>query len=310
MRLAQSLLAAAVLYGWTMAVAVGQDSDAQPSKTEQELRAVGEAYAEAMNAGDVEAVVAFWTADADYLADTGERVVGYDALKQMFTQYLGESQGKTFAYEILSIRDVAPGVAIEDGVAKVFNAEHPESGVATRYTAVWRRDGEKWLLSNVRDLGQEGGNARSDRLPGGLDWLIGEWESATEDIAIRLSCAPALDHSFLQQTYVVQPRDGERFTVVTLIGWDPTNEQIRSWYFDSRGGFGDGYWTATDQGWSISSTGVIADGRMGTATNLWGFVDGDHLVWQSRNRQLEGQPLPTTEVEFTRVGSAPPPPQQ
>ena len=37
-------------------------------------------------------------------------------------------------------------------------------------------------------------------------------------------------------------------TVTQRIGWDPAAKQIRSWEFDSEGGFGEGTWGETATG--------------------------------------------------------------
>ena len=51
-------------------------------------------------------------------------------------------------------------------------------------------------------------------------------------------------------------------TVTQRIGWDPLTKQIKSWVFDSEGGYGDGLWTRKGNQWVIKSTGVLPDGRI------------------------------------------------
>ncbi len=38
------------------------------------------------------------------------------------------------------------------------------------------------------------------------------------------------------------------------LGWDPVQQKIRSWTFDADGGFSEGYWTPTENGWIVKST--------------------------------------------------------
>jgi hypothetical protein len=159
------------------------------------------------------------------------------------------------------------------------------------------------LISSVRDLGGTAGGDHHTSPLKNLQWLLGEWHSKTPEVEVNLSCSMVLDGAFLKQKYDVKPTSGEAFTVITMIGWDPTKGEIHSWYFDSKGGFGDGYWTRNGNTIEIASTGAIADGRLGTATNAWKLIDENNLVWLSRNRQLEGVPMPDSEVKFTRASA-------
>jgi hypothetical protein len=102
----------------------------------------------------------------------------------------------------------------------------------------------------------------------------------------------------------VKTKDGQQFTVVTMIGWDPADGNVRSWFFDSRGGFGDGQWTRDGNSWTITSNGVVSDGRHGTSTNVWKFTDNNAMVWDSKDRQLDGVPMPDNEVKFVRNTAA------
>jgi uncharacterized protein (TIGR02246 family) len=299
MRIWNSTFLAAALALGTAGLLMAADEAKPASAEEQALRAACTSYCDAINAGDIDTVVSLWSSDADYMSDSGEKFSGRDDLKKMFEQHLKAMKGKKFAYEIKSLRMIAPGVALEDGVATVAGDEDGQVP-GTRYSAVWKRDGDKWLISSVRDLGEAAEAGRRPSPLKGLQWLGGEWHSEVGDVEVQLSGTMTLDNTFFKQKYDVKPKNGEAFTVVTMVGWDPTNEQLRSWYFDSKGGFGDGFWTNDGNLWNITSTGVIADGRIGTATNTWKFIDENSIVWQSRNRQLEGVPLPETDVKFTR----------
>ena len=57
-------------------------------------------------------------------------------------------------------------------------------------------------------------------------------------------------------------------TVNQRIGWDPLTKQIKSWVFDSEGGYGDALWTRKGNQWVIKSTGVLPDGRTASATHV------------------------------------------
>jgi hypothetical protein len=80
-----------------------------------------------------------------------------------------------------------------------------------------------------------------------------------------------------------------------VIGWDPVKNQIRSWVFDSEGGFGEGTWVRKDNRWVIQSTSTLADGGRATATNIMTQVDNDTFTWQAVNRSVDGELLPNVD---------------
>ena len=292
------LLAVAMmcLVAWRLQAADQAASNAD----EQAIRDACQAYAKAVNAGDASAIVKFWTEDADYVTDTGEKYKGRPALAKLFRETLPSLKGKKFTFDTKSLRMIASGVAIEDGEGTLTGDDADVREAVTRYTAVWVRTGDQWLISSVRDLGDVPAEEKNAAPLKQLDWMVGDWHSENSDTQVEMNCAFALDEKFLKQKYEVQAKDGQKFTVVTLVGWDPSSGSLRSWFFDSRGGFGDGEWTRDGNSWKISANGVVADGRHGTSTNIWKFEDNNTIVWSSKDRELEGVPMPDNDVKFVR----------
>jgi uncharacterized protein (TIGR02246 family) len=294
------MLAAALVIGaaWWLSAA---DRPAAPSADEQGVRAACEAYVKAVNAGDASAVAKLWAEDADYVNDSGEKFKGRTAIEKLFKDQLPNMKGKKFSFETQSLKMVAPGVALEDGIGKYTGGDDDEKQPGARYSAVWVRGADnKWLLSSVRDLGDLPTEGESPSPLKQLDWMVGDWQSSGGDATVDMSCVSAFEGKFLKQKYDVKTKEGVEFTVVTMVGWDPTRDQLRSWFFDSRGGFGDGFWSRDGNSWTISSNGVVADGRVGSATNIWKYVDENTIAWQSKDRELDGVPMPETEVKFVR----------
>lgn len=269
---------------------------------EQALRAASAGYVKAVNDGDVAGVMKYWADDADYLNDNGDKYKGHKALEKLFNESLESNKGRKFSYDTQSMRMIAPGVVLEDGIGKYNSGDADEQKVASRYSAIWLKSGDKWLISSVRDLGDvnSAGETASSSPLKQLGWLVGEWQSADKDSDVDMSCDYALENKFLKLKYDVKSKDGSEFTVVAMITWDPNRDQLRSWFFDSRGGFGDGEWRRDGNTWTISANGVVADGRRGSMTNVWKYVDDNTAVWQSKDRELDGIPVPESEVKFVR----------
>jgi hypothetical protein len=77
-----------------------------------------------------------------------------------------------------------------------------------------------------------------------------------------------------------------------IIGWDPVRQQIRSWVFDSDGGYGDGYWTLKGNAWHIQSSGTLSDGKKTTGHNIMTKIDDNSFTFQKVEQSVDGELLP------------------
>ena len=80
-----------------------------------------------------------------------------------------------------------------------------------------------------------------------------------------------------------------------VIGWDPVEKTIRSWMFDSDGGFGQGVWTRKGDNWVVKFSQVLADGREASSINVYKCVDENTYTWKSVGREVGGEQLPNIE---------------
>jgi hypothetical protein len=90
-----------------------------------------------------------------------------------------------------------------------------------------------------------------------------------------------------------------------VVAWDPAKETIRSWTFDSNGGFGEDIWTQADHRYTIRSKYTLPDGGTGSAINVMTYIDDDSFQWKSTNREIDGELLhDTAEVVISRVADS------
>lgn len=282
-------------------VAVGLTS-AQPPRgsaaDEKAIRKAAEGYATAFNKGDIDGVMAQWAADADYVDESGKSYKGRAAIAALFKQQHGNLKGHKLKIQVKTLRFVSPEVAIQDGVVEMTS---PVGAVdSSRYTAVLVKSSGNWLLSSVRDFPNESETTSPAAQLKQLEWLVGDWGHEDKSVQVRVSCRWIMNKNFLHLEYEVKPKDGEETTVSQWVGWDPLNGRIKSWFIDSHGGHGEGAWSRKGNTWTIAATGVLADGRQASATNAWKMIDDKTCLWQSLDRQVDGQPLPDVEVKFVR----------
>ena len=84
--------------------------------------------------------------------------------------------------------------------------------------------------------------------------------------------------------------------------WDPAQQKIRSWIFDSNGGFGESTWVNDGEHWLIQASNVLPDGSHSTAEHVLTKVDDNKFNWESQNRTLNGDLQPSLDkIEVQRV---------
>jgi hypothetical protein len=141
-----------------------------------------------------------------------------------------------------------------------------------------------------------------------LGWLVGNWESKSNDTTARSQTSWIANKSFLQRSFSVH-RDGLLVASGTqIVGWDPRSERIVSWTFDSSGGHGTAVWSAAPEGWGIDSVGVTADGVPTSSKDRLIRVPGENNVfgWRSMDRKLGDTRIPDVpEVVFDRIKQKP-----
>ena len=137
--------------------------------------------------------------------------------------------------------------------------------------------------------------------------MVGEWVEERPDASVRLSCRWAEGGNFLLREVTVKREGKPVMSISQRIGWDPLARQVRSWEFDSAGGFGEGRWSRDGDRWTIKHTGVQAEGTASSATNIMTKERPDVVRWVSTDRVVGDETLPDTEADvLVRV---PPPPQ-
>jgi hypothetical protein len=137
-----------------------------------------------------------------------------------------------------------------------------------------------------------------------LAWLVGEWIDDSGSSVVRTSCRWSDDENFLLQDIKLQIAGREAMQVTQRIGWDPLSKRIRSWVFDTEGGFGEGVWARDGDSWVIKSTGVRPDGVPASATSVITPSGKDGYVWRVRDRVIGDETQPPLEARVVRTPPA------
>ncbi len=289
-----------------------QAAGALRADDEQALRAAVAEFTRAFNAGDVKAMAALFSGDARLVTVTGRVTNGRAAIEQLFASSFAEYPGQTIEVKTESVRFLGADSAIEEGAATITSpptAGDPRGSSETnRYSVAYvKRDG-KWFQDSIRDypLPESAIELTAHEHLQELEWLIGDWIDESDEAEVHTTCRWSENQSFLLRSFQVRVRGQAAMSGSQRIGWDTRLKQVRSWVFDSDGGFSEGFWSRDGERWVIKTTGVLKGGRAASATNVLTRVNKDTMKWASADRTFGADVLADAE-EITLVREPPKP---
>lgn len=256
------------------------------------IESVIESYVSAFNSKDVDKLVSHWAPDGVYISLTsGDQLTGHDALKEEFTAILSKDEAPKLACQTESIEFVSPNVAVERGSAVVSTGD--TSDVTTYQVIYVERDGN-WLIDRVSEDEVIIKASNYEHLKG-LEFLVGQWASGGDGRSVDLDCQWTSNQNYLSRKYRVSEHGEVLSSGLQIIGWDAKEKQVRSWLFDSDGGFVKGEWSYHRDHWVVQSVATLADGASGSSTSIYTSANADSIAWRKIDRVVDGKLLPNTE---------------
>lgn len=269
---------------------------------EQAIRAAVDSYVVAYNRGDAKAVAAHWSESAQWISPSGQRFQGRQAIEAELRTIFAENKGLRIEVMSPSVRLVSPDVAVEEGTVRVIRPAEPPHD--STYLALHVKKAGQWKLDSVRETDiPEAASAASPLQD--LAWLAGDWGDASPGVNGEATVTWTKNRTFLNYAFKFSAPGTDDFEGAQVIGWDPAAGAIRSWMFDSDGGFGEGTWSKKDNSWVVKFNQVLPDGRKACATGIYTLVDSNTFTWKSIGRKLDNQFLPNIdEVKMVRKGTS------
>lgn len=267
------------------------------SPDEQAIRDAAMEFVKRYESHDADALVALFAEDARYLFADGSEVSGREEIKQAFIVAFEANPKAAISVVVESIKLLAPTVAIEEGTTNFFpDGETPTSSGS--YTIVHVKKGGQWQMQSVRVVKEETISPYEHLRS--LEWLVGDWIDEGRDEVVEASFRWDENKAFLLQEFRVIRAGAVVLKGNQRIGWDPQSKQIRSWIFDSSGGFGDVVWTQNGESWTCKASGVSSEGDSSSATRILVRDSNDRVFWSSTNRVVNGQPADDLTVTMVR----------
>jgi uncharacterized protein (TIGR02246 family) len=243
------------------------------------------------NAGDAKALASCWTEDGEFVGPTGTRSEGREMIEKDFQEaFAARKESCKLQFHLRHFRLAGEALALVEAVAEV-KPVHVIGGMPIA-DFVFVKQSDRWLIESIRET--------IAHLPPDpthlkvIDWLVGEWSSEASDtgISLQFSCDWTANRAFLIRKFKLEGKQALIQGGTEVIGWDPRANRIRSWVFDSDGGFGENVWVRDGNRWLIKYSGTLADGREVTSTHILTEVDAGTLSLQSKDRVVNGAALP------------------
>ncbi|MGD0653484.1 MAG: nuclear transport factor 2 family protein [Thermoguttaceae bacterium] len=267
-------------------------------------------YEKAFNAGDAKAIGALWKSDGEFIDPLGDKIVGREAIEKLFQDFFARTPGEKLSIKVLSIKEEEEGRVVVAEIVPEVSPPLPGRIGSNKATIVLVRSGENWLIEGVKERLHV--PAAYEHLKA-LEWLVGSWStqapsSAQSDkanqISINSTCQWTANKSFLTRTFSTHTQQLE-LQGTEIIGWDPQAKSIRSWLFESTGGFTESAWKPDGKQWIIEMKGVLASGDTVSSTTTLTKVDDNTLTIQLQKRLRGGKPQSdVAAITIHRVNSS------
>jgi uncharacterized protein (TIGR02246 family) len=299
-RKATCLLIGSAVVVLVISATTAQDKDKKDPKRDADIQAIrkaGQDYVKAFENGDAKALAGMWTAEGEFHAADGDIIRGRAAIEKGYAELFARKEPRKIELQASSIRFPSTDTAILEGTIRRKNAEGETVSSSSTHTLLVR-EGSQWKLALVHEWDRD--VSHDDTLKD-LEWLIGTWVAGGKEKEVVTTYEWDENKAFIRGKFTVKEGGKVVESGTQMIGKDNSQGVIRSWVFQSEGGFGESIWTRDGKQWTVEAAGVLPDGRELTAANIYVRLGPDAWTFQSTRRTLGGVSLPNTEpVKVTR----------
>ena len=253
---------------------------------------------EAFNKGDADALAKLFAEKGELVDENGNVFAGREQITGLFKAFFERFPKAELQMEVTGVRTVGDSLAIEEGVRLITV---PDSDVAAqvRYAAVRDKVGDSWPIASYSEFADDPQPTPAEMLSA-VSFLVGDWIDESPEGKTTINYRWEDDGNFLLGDYTLAVAGMPESRSHQRIGWDPLEGVIRSWTFDSDGGFSTGEWVPTEAGWVIKSDATMPDGTTGSATVTVTPTDADHFIVRSSDRIIGGVDEPEFELTVAR----------
>jgi uncharacterized protein (TIGR02246 family) len=280
------------------AVAAQPAAPAALSALEAAIVRESEATVKSFNTADATAMAGHFLEKGELVDENGNVYEGRAQIAELFKNFFTKFPKAVIEMQVTSVRPVGDGLAVEEGERRI-TAENGAATAQLHYMALRSKQGDRWQIASYREfIDDPKPTAQEMLMP--ASWLVGDWIDESPEGRSEISFKWSEDGNFLLGQYTLSEGGQVTSKSVQRIGWDPVEQMLRSWTFDSDGGFSTGEWAQVDDGWVVKSEATMPDGTTGSATMTITIKDEDHFLVRSTDRIIAGVEEPDFEMQVAR----------
>ena len=242
-------------------------------------------------------LASMFLAKGELIDEEGTVYQGEKEIKDLLTAFFKKFPGTKLAMDIESVRIVGP-VAIEEGT-RTMKAKDGETQSKFRYITVRAKTDEGWKIASLRDFSDDPEPSPNEYLQS-VAWLVGDWMNEGADGVVKFTYKWSEDKNYILGEFQLPGGTGPARKLSQRIGWDAGARKVRSWLFESDGGFADGHWTVLDDGIVAKYSSVNADGTTASATITISQKDKDRFSMKGTDRIVGDDREPDFEINVVR----------
>jgi uncharacterized protein (TIGR02246 family) len=282
-----------------------QDKTAKDPKREADKQAIDKLSKDMIQAfakRDAAAIAANYTANGEFIRNDGDVIRGRAAIEKAYAEYFRQLTGKPkLEIQTDELRFPSADSAVAEVTLRLKNDEGETIASSWRNTLLVREGGQ-WKVAIVREWDRDVGE---DTTLKEVEWLIGTWQAKTKEREVTTTYEWDENKAFIRGKYTVKEGAKVIESGMQMIGKDNADGVIRSWVFQSDGGFGGGVWTREGKKWTVDVDGVMPDGKVLNATSIYIHVDPNTYTWQAVNQTIDDEPIPDTQpIKVTKQKTA------
>jgi hypothetical protein len=281
-------------------VAEGEAAGRELTPLEKEMLTATDRLVSAFNESSVEKLLDTFLPEGELIDEEGNLHAGHEEIKTLATTYFEKFPATKTQATLESVRQVGD-LVFTDG-SRVVSSADGRSFSALRFAAVWKKTESGYRLVSLRDFSDAQPLTPHEALKS-LEWIAGEWVNEGSDARVELAFRWSDDENFILGEITVRRGDTLVARSSQRIGYDAARGIVRSWTFDSDGGFGASEWEPGDNGWVLQSAATGPDGAQASATMSIMPVNEDRFTIRVSNRVSEGRE--EADYEYTVVRKPP-----
>lgn len=258
---------------------------------EEQIKKQLQEFTAAINQNKVDVFPIFWTQDASLTNPvTGEIYIGKEQIAEYLKMRNQEIKRRqlNLTFTPKSIVFPTPHQATVVGVLDIEDKGQLIQRTVRKIGFV-EQNGQ-WYINELREIEAAPAPPVFSHLKE-LEWLIGSWKDTDQDATITLSAKWDKFKNFIIQNFTMETYGLEAIEGLQIIGWDPIEKHIRSWVYDSDGGFGEGVWVKNGKNWQVTLNYVLSDGSEGKSTNIYSDITDRSYRYTSIDRSINEEPL-------------------